>query len=147
MVEADQERGTDSPQQEKDFTAVKPAQVRQTTESINGLIRYYEWTEEMTQEAEQIIASEGAPKLSEGGIKRLEIDARRNWDIFYKQNTTNFYKDRHYLAREFTELSQKLDKVKQAGSDEEVVLLDLGCGVGNAFWPLVETFGMPPLKI
>mmetsp|Transcript_23424 Transcript_23424/g.29122 ORF Transcript_23424/g.29122 Transcript_23424/m.29122 type:complete len:83 (+) Transcript_23424:222-470(+) len=81
------------------------------------------------------------------GIKRLEIDARRNWDIFYKQNTTNFYKDRHYLAREFTELSTKLDESKQSGSTEEVTLLDLGCGVGNAFWPLVENFGMPPLKI
>ena len=91
------------------------------------------------------------PKLTEMGIKRLEIDARRNWDIFYKQNKTNFYKDRHYLAREFTELSQRLDEIKQAHEDggalEEIILLDLGCGVGNAFWPLVETFGMPPLKI
>jgi methyltransferase-like protein 6 len=40
--------------------------------------------------------------------KRLEIDARKNWDIFYKQNTTNFYKDRHYLKREFSELSDAL---------------------------------------
>ena len=101
----------------------------------------------MTQEAQQIIADEGQPKLNEINIKRLEIDARKNWDIFYKQNTTNFYKDRHYLAREFTELSHKLEEIKNGGTDEEVVLLDLGCGVGNAFWPLVETFGMPPLKI
>ena len=101
----------------------------------------------MTQEAEEIIANEGQPKLTEMGIKRLEIDARRNWDIFYKQNTTNFYKDRHYLAREFTELSHKLEESKKSESTEPVVLLDLGCGVGNAFWPLVETFGMPPLKI
>ena len=28
-----------------------------------------------------------------------------------------------------------------------MTLLDLGCGVGNAFWPLVETFGTPPLQI
>lgn len=66
----------------------------------------------MTQEAEEIISNEGQPKLTEMGIKRLEIDARRNWDIFYKQNTTNFYKDRHYLAREFTELSHKLEEAK-----------------------------------
>ncbi len=86
------------------------------------------------------------PKLNEMGIKRLEIDVRRNWDIFYKQNTTNFYKDRHYLAREFTELSTKLQAIKEnAQTDEIIVLLDLGCGVGNAFWPLVETFGVPPL--
>ena len=101
----------------------------------------------MTREAETIIQADAKPKLTDMGIRRLEIDARRNWDIFYKQNTTNFYKDRHYLAREFTELSDKLDEVKKAQSDERVVLLDLGCGVGNAFWPLVETFGMPPLQI
>ena len=64
----------------------------------------------MTAEAQAIIASEGNPKLNETGIKRLEIDARKNWDIFYKQNQTNFYKDRHYLAREFVELSNKLEK-------------------------------------
>lgn len=68
----------------------------------------------MTKEAEEIIKNEGVPKLTEMGIKRLEIDARRNWDIFYKQNTTNFYKDRHYLAREFTELSQHLEKLKES---------------------------------
>ena len=101
----------------------------------------------MTAEAERIIAADEKPKLTEMGIKRLEIDARKNWDIFYKQNTTNFYKDRHYLAREFSELSQKLESVKNSGSTDEVVLLDLGCGVGNAFWPLVETFGIPPLRI
>lgn len=69
----------------------------------------------MTAEAERIVAADEKPKLTEMGIKRLEIDARKNWDIFYKQNTTNFYKDRHYLAREFTELSQSLDKVTQTG--------------------------------
>lgn len=101
----------------------------------------------MTSDAQQIISNDTAPKLTEMGIKRLEIDARKNWDIFYKQNTTNFYKDRHYLAREFTELSSKLEQVKKSGETDQVTLLDLGCGVGNAFWPLVETFGMPTLRI
>ena len=73
--------------------------------------------------------------------KRLEIDARKNWDIFYKQNTTNFYKDRHYLKREFSELSDALS------NSQQVTLLDLGCGVGNAFWPLIEAYGMPLLTI
>jgi methyltransferase-like protein 6 len=68
----------------------------------------------------------------------LEIDAAKNWDIFYKHNTTNFYKDRHYLVREFSELTEAL-KSYQDG-DKRRVLLDLGCGVGNAFWPLVEQF-------
>jgi len=67
-------------------------------------------------------------------LRRLEIDAQRNWDNFYKNNTTNFYKDRHYLTREFSELSDALTHLKT----EFITLLDLGCGVGNAFWPLVE---------
>ena len=89
------------------------AQERTTTSQINGQIRYYEWNEDMTREAAEIIDADARPKLTEMGIKRLELDASRNWDIFYKHNTTNFYKDRHYLAREFTELSEKLEEVKQ----------------------------------
>lgn len=35
---------------------------------------------------------------------KLEKDAQRNWDLFYKRNTTNFFKDRHWTTREFDEL-------------------------------------------
>ena len=68
--------------------------------------------------------------------RRLEIDAQRNWDTFYKHNTTNFYKNRHYLVREFSELSSVLRDKKS--DDKRAILLDLGCGVGNAFWPMIE---------
>ena len=69
--------------------------------------------------------------------RRLEIEAAKNWDIFYKNNTTNFYKDRHYLLREFPELEQAL---KSAPEGKRVTLLDLGCGVGNAFWPMLQLY-------
>lgn len=36
---------------------------------------------------------------------KLEKDAQKNWDLFYKRNTTNFFKDRHWTTREFEELS------------------------------------------
>ena len=75
-------------------------------------MRYYEWTEEMTEQAQNLLNEEGDPKHSEMSYKRYEIDARRNWDIFYKQNQTNFYKDRHYLAREFVELTEALEMAK-----------------------------------
>ena len=66
--------------------------------------------------------------------RRLEIEAQKNWDIFYKHNTTKFYKDRHYLLREFQELGSALEEGNQC------TLLDLGCGVGNAFWPMVKKY-------
>ena len=35
---------------------------------------------------------------------KLEADARKNWDLFYKRNETKFFKDRHWTTREFQEL-------------------------------------------
>ncbi len=99
--------------------------------------RYYEWTEEMTEQANIILSKEPESSFQPMIQRRLEIDAQRNWDIFYKHNTTNFYKNRHYLIREFSELTQALKSVPE---NKRVMLLDLGCGVGNAFWPLIEQF-------
>lgn len=36
---------------------------------------------------------------------KFEKDAKRNWDLFYKANKTNFYKDRNYIKFEFKELT------------------------------------------
>ena len=35
---------------------------------------------------------------------KLELEAKKNWDLFYKRNTTKFFKDRHWTTREFEEL-------------------------------------------
>ncbi|XP_011899347.1 PREDICTED: methyltransferase-like protein 6 isoform X2 [Cercocebus atys] len=35
---------------------------------------------------------------------KLEQEAQKNWDLFYKRNSTNFFKDRHWTTREFEEL-------------------------------------------
>ena len=42
--------------------------------------------------------------VSEFKQMKLEKDAQKNWDLFYKRNTTNFFKDRHWTTREFEEL-------------------------------------------
>ncbi|KAM8758773.1 tRNA N(3)-cytidine methyltransferase METTL6 isoform 2-T4 [Rhynchonycteris naso] len=36
--------------------------------------------------------------------QKLEQEAQKNWDLFYKRNSTNFFKDRHWTTREFEEL-------------------------------------------
>ena len=58
--------------------------------------------------------------------EKYEKEHVRNWDRFYKHNQTNFFKDRHYLVREFG--------LKEMGSG---LFVELGCGVGNALVPLV----------
>lgn len=42
--------------------------------------------------------------VSEFKQLKLEKEAQKNWDLFYKRNSTNFFKDRHWTTREFQEL-------------------------------------------
>lgn len=63
---------------------------------------------------------------------RLEIDAKKHWDLFYRRNKANFFKDRYWTFREFDELKD----------DDEAftskLVLEIGCGVGNFAYPLVK---------
>ena len=53
--------------------------------------------------------------VSEFKQKKLEKEAQKNWDLFYKRNATNFFKDRHWTTAEFEELLNLCEK-----SDNEV---------------------------
>ncbi|XP_053744346.1 tRNA N(3)-methylcytidine methyltransferase METTL6 [Synchiropus splendidus] len=64
---------------------------------------------------------------------KLEKDAQKNWDLFYKRNSTNFFKDRHWTTREFQELRDW-----SQGARGTLVLLEAGCGVGNCIFPLLQ---------
>uniref|UniRef100_G3NA76 Methyltransferase like 6 n=1 Tax=Gasterosteus aculeatus TaxID=69293 RepID=G3NA76_GASAC len=66
-------------------------------------------------------------------LRKLEEEAQKNWDLFYKRNTTNFFKDRHWTTREFQELQACRELEAQ-----RLVLLEAGCGVGNCLFPLLE---------
>ena len=44
--------------------------------------------------------------ISEFKREKLEKDALKNWDLFYKRNGTRFFKDRHWTCREFKELTE-----------------------------------------
>ncbi|KDO25894.1 hypothetical protein SPRG_08835 [Saprolegnia parasitica CBS 223.65] len=68
--------------------------------------------------------------------EKYEREAAKSWDLFYKRNSTNFYKDRHYLHVVFPDLAPKEDGTM--ASSEPQWLLEVGCGVGNAALPLLE---------
>uniref|UniRef100_A0A336LWN0 tRNA N(3)-methylcytidine methyltransferase n=1 Tax=Culicoides sonorensis TaxID=179676 RepID=A0A336LWN0_CULSO len=68
---------------------------------------------------------------------KLEKEAKKNWDLFYKRNTTKFFKDRHWSTREFQELLGE-SKPNLENSQHTRKLLEIGCGVGNLIFPLIE---------
>ncbi|KAF8517938.1 methyltransferase [Hysterangium stoloniferum] len=66
----------------------------------------------------------------------------RHWDIFYKHNENNFFRDRKWLHLEFPELVAATQA--QAGP---VTILEVGCGAGNSMFPLLSSNVNLELKI
>lgn len=58
----------------------------------------------MLTEAEIAKLQKDVNCVSDFKQNKLEKEAQKNWDLFYKRNTTKFFKDRHWTKREFDEL-------------------------------------------
>ncbi|KAF3450572.1 hypothetical protein FNV43_RR06661 [Rhamnella rubrinervis] len=61
--------------------------------------------------------------------------ATKYWDEFYKRHQNKFFKDRHYLERDWGCYFAEEDV-----SPKRKVVLEVGCGSGSTLFPLVAAF-------
>ncbi|KAJ5202089.1 tRNA(Thr) (cytosine(32)-N(3))-methyltransferase [Penicillium cinerascens] len=73
---------------------------------------------------------------------RFNQDPAKWWNLFYKNNTENFFKDRKWLRQEFP----VLEEVTQKDAGPQVVL-EVGAGAGNTAFPLIRNNENEHLKV
>ncbi|KAL4878933.1 S-adenosyl-L-methionine-dependent methyltransferase [Aspergillus karnatakaensis] len=83
--------------------------------------------------AEAQYAKQRDAPASDFDKKRFNADPAKWWNVFYKNNTANFFKDRKWLQQEFPILAD----VAQKDAGKKVVL-EVGAGAGNTAFPLIR---------
>ncbi|MBA0600729.1 hypothetical protein Gorai_003929 [Gossypium raimondii] len=78
-----------------------------------------------------IQAARKYPNLAE----YYQKNATKFWDNFYKRHKNKFFKDRHYLEKDWGQYFSD-----DANSANVKVLLEVGCGAGNTIFPLIAAY-------
>ncbi|KAL5451156.1 hypothetical protein PMIN07_002577 [Paraphaeosphaeria minitans] len=116
-------------------------------EEGDNIFEFNAWDHVDVDPAYQTFSSEQykrqrAEPVSEFDKKRFNDNPEKWWNIFYKNNKTNFFKNRKWLAQEFP----VLDEVTKEGSAPAVVL-EVGAGAGNSAFPILQKRKNKGLKI
>uniref|UniRef100_A0A915Q6K4 tRNA N(3)-methylcytidine methyltransferase n=1 Tax=Setaria digitata TaxID=48799 RepID=A0A915Q6K4_9BILA len=93
-----------------------------------------EWSLEQEEEARNKIANQKDSPVASQEAECLLRNPAEQWNTFYQTHKNKFFMDRNWLLTEFPELD-----VKCRESDDPLLVLDVGCGVGNATIPLLQT--------
>ncbi|KAI1498566.1 methyltransferase [Biscogniauxia marginata] len=92
--------------------------------------------------AEQQFAMQRQSPVSDFDKHRFNSDPAKWWNLFYKNNTANFFKNRKWLQQEFPVLGEVTKE--DAGPK---LILEVGAGAGNTAFPILANNKNPKLKI
>jgi methyltransferase-like protein 6 len=121
----------------------------------------YEWAEEDERRSAQLLCANNDDDDDERHLNYDNGQPQNNavrivddtvaWDRFYRQHQTRFFKDRHYLLDTFPDefrCRTAPPPPRGGGCDggttttttttTSKTLVEFGCGVGNAVWPVLE---------
>lgn len=88
-------------------------------------------------------------KITRKNLERYSQDPAAFWDDFYTNNQNKFFKDRRWLRIEFPELFQWTNSRQSYvvdsddpglvnSSTDKFKIMEVGCGAGNAVFPLLS---------
>ncbi|CAI5758941.1 unnamed protein product [Candida verbasci] len=104
---------------------------------------HVEWGEEQINQAKELISKQYDHPVKEFDKNLYNSKPEKYWDIFYRHNKENFFKDRMWLQIEFPNLY----KVTSKDYNKPVSILEIGCGAGNTFFPILQQNENSELKI
>jgi tRNAThr (cytosine32-N3)-methyltransferase len=92
--------------------------------------------------SEEQFSKQRQDPVSDFDRARFNANPEKWWNVFYKNNKTNFFKNRKWLAQEFPILNE----VGKEGATP-AVLLEVGAGAGNSAFPILSNSKNKDLKI
>ena len=118
-----------------------------TLEEGDNIFEFNAWDNVVVDDAykafsEEQFSRQRADPVSDFDRKRFNDNPEKWWNTFYKNNKTNFFKNRKWLAQEFPILSD-------LGSPHAppATVLEVGAGAGNSAFPILQNSRNPRLKI
>ncbi|KAI0600518.1 methyltransferase [Biscogniauxia sp. FL1348] len=116
-------------------------------EQDDDVFEFNAWDHVETDDAykeysEQQFALQRQSPVSDFDKYRFNSDPAKWWNLFYKNNTANFFKNRKWLQQEFAILGEVTKE--DAGPK---IILEVGAGAGNTAFPILANNKNPKLKI